>query len=70
VGDTEEAVLERWGEPARKKHIIGSKGKRELWVYDCEYFTPCSMNCDRYYYLPCIYLFFEEGKLTSWHDTR
>ncbi len=70
TGETQERVVETWGVPDRKRKIVGSEGKRELWVYDCKYQTPCSRDCDWYFHLPCVYLFFEDGKLTGIHDTR
>ncbi len=72
VGETQDAILERWGKPDDINRTIVTDGEGEQWVYNCKYFTPCSSFCDceRYYYGPCVYLYFENGKLTSWPDTR
>lgn len=70
VGDSREAVKKKWGEPAQKDRVFKVGDRREVWVYTCEYLTPCPRDCDWYYELPCYYLFFVNGELMGWEDVR
>ena len=70
LGDTREAVLGKWGEPAQKDRQYKVGDRREVWVYTCEYLTPCPRDCDWYYELPCYYLFFVNGELNAWEEVR
>lgn len=70
AGFTEKEVIERWGIPADKSRMYDEGKRRAVWIYNCEYLTPCAQDCDWYYDVPCYYLFFEDGKLTGWHDVR
>jgi hypothetical protein len=62
LGMTKEAVLERYARPARINITHGSFGTHEQWVYE------------RYrgngLFWPYLYLFFENGKLTAWHENQ
>lgn len=70
TGDTENEVIERWGLPDNKSRMYEDGKRRAVWIYNCEYLTPCAQDCDWYYDVPCYYLFFEDGKLIGWHDVR
>ena len=70
VGDSRDAVKSKWGDPADRDIFLVKGQWRDVWIYSCEYLTPCPNDCDRYYYLPCYFLFFENGKLQSWQDVR
>lgn len=70
IGDTRETVLGKWGNPAQKDRQYKVGDRREVWVYTCEYLTPCPRDCDWYYELPCYYLFFVNGELTAWEEVR
>ena len=52
LGMTSEMVLDSWGEPLRKNRNVGKWGVNEQWVYG----------------RGGGYLYFENGKLTSWQD--
>ena len=69
-GDTESEVIERWGEPDKINRSYKEGERRAVWIYNCEYQTPCAQDCDWYYYVPCYYLFFQDGELVGWHDVR
>lgn len=55
LGMTREMCKEAWGEPDHINSSVGSWGRHEQWVYEYKY----SSNS---------YLYFENGKLTSWQN--
>lgn len=65
---TKEGILEWWGKPDYVNYSLGTWGEREQWIYKCLKFDDC--DCDCFYNAHCVYLYFENGKLTSWYDTR
>lgn len=70
AGVTEAEVIASWGLPAKKSSMLKDGKRKGVWIYNCQYQTPCPQDCEWYYEIPCYYLFFEHGVLTGWHDVR
>ena len=62
LGISKAEVIRRWGEPAKVNKSVGSWGVHEQWVYG---YHPLG-NITRT--IPTQFLYFENGKLTSWQD--
>lgn len=56
AGMNAEQVIASWGEPSRRNVTGGMYGHSEQWVYGPG--------------VDATYLYFEEGRLTTWQDSR
>lgn len=61
TGMTSEQAKASWGEPADVNESVGSWGQHEQWVYKCYDLNAGDGRA-------CRYLYFENGKLTSWQQ--
>lgn len=59
LGMTEEQVQLSWGSPDKKNRTVLKTSVHEQWVYDRSFSTK----------IDCTYLYFEDGKLTSWQES-
>lgn len=55
IGMTEEQVLASWGKPDRVNRSVGIWGVHEQWIYEVSYYNQ-------------IYVYVENGKLSSWQE--
>ena len=61
VGMTPNEVLGAWGSPHDRNTSGGAYGEAEQWVY--------GYLDSNYYFRPKQYVYFEDGKVTSWQTS-
>lgn len=65
AGQSKDIVLEHLGEPESKGSFKVAEGIAEIWIYYHDYLTPCSSECERYFYAPIVYLIIENDRVSS-----
>ena len=69
VGSSKKSVEEKLGKPGNIDYFGTPTGTGEVWLYNCEYMSPCGINY--YYDVPCVFLIFDgEGNLSTLNNLR
>jgi len=69
VGSSKNSVEEKLGKPGNVDYFGTPKGTGEVWLYNCEYLSPCGINY--YYDVPCVFIIFDgEGRLSTLNNLK
>ena len=69
VGSSKESIKDKLGKPGNINYFGTPTGIGDVWLYNCEYLSPCGINY--YYDVPCVFLIFDgEGKLSTINNLR
>ena len=66
IGMSQEAAIASWGEPDHRSKTVMQYGVHEQWMYTTIHAVYATYTTD----LPWAYVYFENGKLTSWQTEQ